>query len=180
MKKVQLAGLFAFLLTLPLLATPRGVYFGGSVGQSFIKTEISDIGNEDLKLDGNDFAYKLYAGVRMTTSLAFEGGYKHLGTVKSKASDITFESRIAGYDIAAVGNIYLGIVDLFAKGGVFWWDQQLKGGGEKATNSGSNFVWGFGATLRLGQMGVKAEWERFELADYDRLAMLSLGLVFGL
>ncbi len=180
MKTTWLVTLFAILFTLPLLAGPRGVYFGGSGGQSFIKTEISDIGNEDLKLDGNDFAYKFNAGLRMTTSLAFEGGYRHLGSVKSKASDMTFESKISGYDLAAVGNIYLGIVDLFVKGAAFWWDQQLEGGGEKATNSGSNFVWGFGATLRLGEMGIKAEWERFELEGYDRLAMLSLGVVFGL
>jgi len=41
-------------------------------------------------------------------------------------------------------------------------------------------MWGVGATLRLGSMGVRAEWERFELEAYDRLSLLSLGVLFGL
>ena len=165
---------------MPLFAGPQGIYYGGSLGQSFIKTQISDIEQTDFKLDGNDFAFKLYAGVRMAPTFGIEGGYRSLGSVKSKASDVTFLSKTTGYDLSAVGNIYLGIVDLFAKAGAFWWDQQIEGWSGKDANDGTNFTWGFGATVRLGQMGVKAEWEQFELPDFEKLSMLSVGLVFGI
>ena len=180
MKLLPWICLVALLTTLPLFAEPSGIYYGGSVGQSFIKTLVSDIEEEDLKLDGNDFAFKLYAGVRMSPVLGIEGGYRQLGSVRSKVSDVTFSSQTSGYDLAAVGNLYLGIVDIFIKGGAFWWEEQAESWGNKSVNDGTNFIWGFGATLRLGQMGVKAEWERFELPDYDQLAMLSVGIVFGL
>ena len=180
MKNLRIVVLFALLTVLPLFAGPQGIYYGGSVGQSFIKTQISDIEQTDFKLDGNDFAFKLYAGVRMAPSFGFEGGYRNLGSVKSKASDVTFLSKTSGYDLSAVGNIYLGVLDLFAKAGASWWDQEVQGWAGKDTNDGTNFIWGFGATLRLGQMGVKAEWEQFELPDFDQLSMLSVGLVFGL
>ncbi|MBN1561800.1 outer membrane beta-barrel protein [candidate division KSB1 bacterium] len=179
MKSLCTVFLFA-LLTLPLMAEPQGLYLGGSVGQSFVKTEVSDIQDVDLKLDENDFAFKFLAGVRMNAILGFEGGYKHLGNVRDKVGDYTFESRTSGYDLCAVGNFYLGIVDLFAKAGAFWWDQQNKLDGLEESESGTSFMWGLGATLRLGTLGVRAEWERFELESYDRLSLLSVGLVYGL
>ena len=179
MKTLKLIGLVTLLTAIPLFADPSGIYYGGSLGQSFIETNISDIEEEDLKLDGNDFAFKAFAGVRMSPVFGIEGGYRQLGSVKSKISEFTFLSKTTGYDLAAVGNIHLGIVDLFARGGAFWWDQQVEGWGEKTTNGGTNLTWGFGATLRLGSMGVRAEWEMFELDDFDQLSMLSVGLVFG-
>ncbi|MBN1560773.1 porin family protein [candidate division KSB1 bacterium] len=168
------------LLTLPAMAETQGLYLGGAVGQSFVKTEVSDIQDVDFKLDENDFAFKFMAGVRMGAILGFEGGYKHLGNVRDKVADYTFESRTSGYDLCAVGNFYLGIVDLFAKAGAFWWDQENKLNGVEETEGGTNFMWGIGATLRLGTLGVRAEWERFEIEAFDRLSLLSVGLIYGL
>lgn len=172
--------LVIFVMAATVLAGPRGVYLGGGVGQSFVKTDVSDIEELDLKLADNEFAYKFLAGVRMNEFLALEGGYKYLGNVKDKIEGYTFESKTSGYDLAAVGNLYLGIADVFAKAGAFWWDQTSKVNDEEKVTSNVNFAWGFGATLRLGSLGVRAEWERFELESYDRLSMLSLGVLFGL
>jgi len=87
MKKSTFLILSVLLTTLPLIAGPQGLYLGGAVGQSFVKTEMTDIQDVDLKLDENDFAFKFIAGVRMGDILAFEGGYKHLGNVRNKVDD---------------------------------------------------------------------------------------------
>lgn len=179
MKVLKMCVILA-LTAFPLFADPSGIYYGGGVGQSFIETQVTDTDKDDFKLDGNDFAFKAFAGVRMSSFLAVEGGYRSLGSVKSKVSDVTFLSKTTGYDLSAVGNLYLGLVDIFAKGGAFWWDQEVEVRGEEDTNGGTNFSWGFGATVRLGNMGLRAEWERFELADFDQLSMMSLSIVFGL
>ena len=180
MKVLCMSLLFALLVALPLMAEPQGLYLGGAVGQSFVKTEVTDIQDVDFKLDENDFAFKFLAGVRMGTILAFEGGYKHLGNVRNKMDEYTFESKTSGYDLCAAGNFYLGIVDIFAKAGAFWWDQENQLNGQKKSEGGTSFMWGLGATVRLGTLGVRAEWERFELEEFDRLSMLSVGLVYGL
>lgn len=176
--------LFISLVALFLLSglgqAEQNVYFGGGVGQSFVQTEVSDIQNPDLKLNENGFAYKLLAGAKMGRILALEGGYRSFGTVKSKIADVNFESNITAYDLHAVGNLDLGILWLFAKGGVVFWDQRNMIEDAEASASGSAFSWGMGVTLKLGVMGVRAEWERFELKSFDRLSMLTLGLVFGL
>ncbi len=163
-----------------LFAEVRGVYLGGSVGQSFIQTEVKDIQDTDWKLDDNDFAYKFIAGVRMSNALGIEGGYKYVGSVKDKFDAFSYESKISGYDLCAVGHVYLGMVDIHGKAGLLWWDETFEENGEKDTKSGSDFMWGLGATVRLGTIGVRAEWERFEVKHYDRLSMLTVGLLFGL
>ncbi|MBN1481796.1 outer membrane beta-barrel protein [candidate division KSB1 bacterium] len=179
MKLFRIAVLLFLSSVISVVAGPRGVYFGGSLGQSFIKTEVQDIQDVDFKLDDNDFAYKFQMGVRMSDTFAIEGGYKHLGTIRDKVNDLTFESKLTGYDLCAVGNMYLIFADVFAKAGGLWWDRENVVLDEKQTEGDVAFMWGFGATLRLGSLGVRAEWERFELPDYEKLSMLSLGLLFG-
>lgn len=180
MKAPFIIVLASLLFASTLYAEVRGVYLGGTVGQSFIKTDVKDIEDTDFKLDENDFAYKFIAGVRMSNSIGIEGGYKYLGSIKDKNNGYTYESKTSGYDLCAVGNVYLGIVDIFAKAGLLWWDQTYEFGDEKLTDNGSDFMWGFGATVRLDNIGIRAEWERFEIEKYDRLSLLSVGLVFGL
>ncbi len=173
--------LLASLFVAPfLMADVRGIYLGGSVGQSFIQTEVKDIENSDWKLDDNDFGYKFIAGVRMSEAFAIEGGYKYLGSIKDETESISYESKTSGYDLCAVGNIYLGILDIHAKAGLLWWDETFETNGLEETTNGSDFMWGFGATLRLDKLGIRAEWERFEIKEYDRLSLLSVGLIFGL
>ena len=180
MKTLHVLCVLMILTAIPLFAGPMGIYYGGSVGQSFIQTKVGDIGEKDLKLDGNDFAWKAYAGVRMAPSFGIEGGFRQLGSVKSKKNDTTYLSKTSGYDLSAVGTISLGVIDVFAKGGAFWWDQEIEDRRGKDTIGGTNFTWGFGAAVHFGGLGVRADWERFELAEFDQLSMLSVGVVLGL
>ena len=68
--------------------------------------------------------------------------------------------------------------EIFAKAGIMWWDStnNVAGLGDE---SGSDFIWGLGAGVRLGPIGVRLEWESLENKDADNLSMLSLGATFG-
>ncbi len=48
-----------------------------------------------------------------------------------------------------------------------------------ATESGTDFIWGLGAGVRLGPVGVRLEWESMEVQKPDNLTMLSLGATLG-
>ena len=168
------------LMTMSGYAKSGGAYFGGALGQSFVKTDIGDLENSDLKLNENGFAFKLMAGVKMGSVLALEGGYRSFGTVKSKAGDVEFESNTTAYDLHALGLLDLQLLELFAKAGYSFWDQKSMISSDEINDSGGAFSWGFGAMLKLGGLGVRAEWERFEVQSFDRLSMLTLGLVFGM
>lgn len=168
------------LMTTGLYGKQGGAYFGGALGQSFVKTDIGELENTDLKLNENGFAFKLMAGVKMGSVLALEGGYRSFGTVKSKTGDVEFESNITAYDLHALGRLDLQLLELFAKAGYSFWDQKSMISRDEINDSGANFSWGFGAMLKLGGLGVRAEWERFEVKSFDRLSMLTLGIVIGM
>ncbi len=181
MKRAAIISLMtALCITAAASAKSNGAYFGGGVGQSFVQTNLGELEDTDLTLNENGFAYKLLAGVIVGNHLSFEGSYRSFGTVKNKIAGVQFESNLTGYDLYALGRLDLALFELFAKAGYTFWDQQNYIASAEKNKSGSNFSWGFGAVLKLGGIGVRAEWERFEIASYDRLSMLTAGIVFGM
>jgi hypothetical protein len=160
----------------------QGLYIGGGVGSSFVETNPQDLGGEELKLDKTGFAYKFFAGVKVLNFLGAEGGYRSLGNVKDKFMDVEFESNTKGFDVFAVGRYEFVIAEVFAKAGYFFYDTEVKTnlGVNDFKNSDNDFVWGLGAGLKLGKIGVRAEWENFNAKDLKNLSMVTAGLTFSL
>jgi hypothetical protein len=173
-------GLFIALGVLCALPTdaqpPKGFLIGGSVGQSYYDTELEDVGGEHFKLNDQDFAYKLFAGYRFGF-LAIEGGYRDLGKVEDKEGDIVFRTETTGLDLALLGMLPIGPVDVFARAGAIVWDSEWYAGNIGSTESDTDFMWGVGGAFRLGGLGIRLEWEQFEI-DPDSIGMLSAGVTF--
>lgn len=159
---------------------PGKLYVGAGVGTSFIETKPQDIGGEDLKIDKNGFAYKAFVGYKFIKLIGVEADYRNLGTVKDKVMDTEFESNVKGFDVFATGNLNLAMVELFAKAGYFFWSSEIKGGNISEKTDDGDFVWGFGAGLSFGNLGIRAEWENFNVGDLENLSMLSASVVFAL
>jgi hypothetical protein len=94
--------------------------------------------DETTSFDDTDSAFALFAGYRLNSYLAFEGGYARLGQVthKSRSSgnfpletgsfDTTFESETSGFTLAALGTWPLTRNwELFARGGVLFATNKL-------------------------------------------------------
>jgi hypothetical protein len=47
-------------------------------------------------------------------------------------------------------------------------------GNAKSSRSGSDTFYGLGVGLNLGPLGLRAEYERFQIKDVDRVDLLSL------
>ena len=156
----------------------QGWYLGAGIGNSFIATEVEGVEDEVKKLDENATGYKFFAGVTTPTILGIEGGYRSLGTIT--VSNYEFETKITGWDIYGMGRFeILAIVDLFAKAGMFFWKSESVFVGNIFGESGSDFAWGIGAGVHLGPLGVRLEWENFQVEDPVSLSMLSLSATFG-
>jgi Outer membrane protein beta-barrel domain len=159
---------------------PGKLFLGGSVGSSFLKTKPTEIQGEDLKIDANGFAYKIFAGYKFPKIIGIEADYRNLGTVKDKLMDIEFESNVKGFDIFATGTLNFSMLEVFAKAGYFFWSSEVKGGDYSEKANDGDFVWGFGAGIGLGKLGVRAEWENFKVADMDNVSMLSAGISYNI
>lgn len=177
-----------FILVMMLIAVsagrlfaqkPAGIYVGAGIGSSFLNTEIDDVDGEKLKIDKNDFAYKFFGGLKAGRFWGIEGGYRNLGKAQTNIRNVSVETKTKGWDIYGMGRITVVMVDVFAKAGAFFWKVDNQVGTESRDESGTDFAWGFGAGLRLGSMGVRAEWERFSVESRDNLSMLSLSVTLG-
>ncbi len=170
---------------IPAAAADNGLYIGASIGGSSI--EVSDFDDElgDVNFSDGDYAYKLFAGYRFMSFLGVEAGYVDLGSpsdVIGDIEDIDIKIGVTGWDAFAVGFLPIGPVDLFAKVGLISWDADIRAAFEDIvehdSDSGTDAVWGLGVALRLGSLAVRAEGERFEIADADEVYMFSVGATF--
>ena len=156
----------------------QGFYIGAGIGNTFIATEVEDAEDQLNKLSENSTGYKFFAGFNTPTIFGIEGGYRNLGTVT--ISEYEFESETKGWDIYGVGRFQiLEIIDLFAKAGVFFWESENVLFETVLGEKGTDFAWGIGAGVHLGPIGVRLEWENFQVEDPVTLSMLSLSATFG-
>jgi hypothetical protein len=69
---------------------------------------------------------------------------------------------------------------VFARVGLIDWDAKLTAPhlDFQSKDSGTDLAYGVGAQFRLLGLSLRAEYERFEIADTDKVDLLSLGLTY--
>lgn len=150
-------------------AADNGFYIGGSYGQS--KVEVND---SFAEFDGDDTGYKFIVGFRPIDWLAVEANYVDFG----KAEDDEQTAQSKGISLFGVGFLPIGPVDLFVKGGMVKWDIEVANGGDSSKNDGNNLAYGAGVQFRLLSLSIRAEYEKFDVADYEDLTMASVGFTY--
>jgi hypothetical protein len=153
-------------------------FLGGSLGTSFYKTDITELQDEDFKLEENEFAWKIFGGLRALRLTSVEFGYRNLGKVQNTVADVNLEHKTSGWDLFFVPFLSTGPVDVFGKLGYLWWRSETKIEEDPFDTKGGDFAWGFGGAIRLRDAAVRIEWERFEVEGADYLSMATAGVVF--
>jgi hypothetical protein len=161
------------------LKAQDGLYFGGSIGPSFVNKKIADVDWEDVKIDGNDFSYKVFAGYMLPKFLALEGGYRNLGKIR----DDLAEHNSTGWDVNAKANISLGPLQFFGKAGAFFNNVKVTFQDPLHPDIDENntkFMFGFGAGLNIERLGLRAEWESLDITKGNKVSMLTAGISYRL
>jgi OOP family OmpA-OmpF porin len=135
--------------------------------------EVDDV-NAGSDFEGDDLGYKLIVGVRPLDWLGFEGNYVNFGEPDDTVAGTKIQTE--GYGIAgyAVGFLGLGPVDVFGKAGVVSWDTKI----DRDDFDGTDLAYGVGVQFRLLSLGVRAEYEIFDIDDLDNANMLSVGVTY--
>lgn len=171
---------FAVAILCPLSAFGT-MYVGASIGNAWQSdsTDANEVFNEAGNIDENSTGWKIFGGFRSESFFGVEGGYRDLGEVESKISDETYKTSTNGWDVEAIGIVTLSVVRLFGKAGAFFWNTDSSYTSFSEAESGTSFIWGLGAGITLGPVGVRLEWESMEVDSMDNLSMLSLGASLG-
>ncbi|MCC6410577.1 MAG: hypothetical protein IT270_02890 [Saprospiraceae bacterium] len=153
------------------------IYIGASVGNSFINKDLEDVQGDDFTVDGNALGYKVFLGYGVKF-LGIEGGYRDLGTAKSDFNSGVLKTHVTGIDLAARGKVHVGPVIAFAKAGAFFAKYENEVLDYKYDDDNTtNFLWGLGAGLQLGRLGVRLEYEGLG-KENSKLSMLTAGLTY--
>lgn len=165
----------SLLLVLALAANnaqaDNGFYIGGSVGNAAIDAT-PDTPTEE-SIDSDDTGYKVFGGFKFTI-FAVEGGYVDFGKPTQNSNTV----ELSGFDLFGLVNFGIGPIDLFGKVGVFAWDSDALVADNKVNKDGTDPVYGVGAGVSLGSFSVRAEYEYFDIKDFDTVQMISLGAVY--
>jgi outer membrane immunogenic protein len=180
MNRTFASTLAAFLLTslcvVPVQAAD-GLYIGAGIGKAGIKDNI----NTDT-FDQDDAAYKAFIGWRFNAlpalDFAIEGAYTDFGKPSQTLSGQRVERNLTGPSIAGLGILSLGPIDLYGKLGAIKWDMDTTSGGSTSNRSGTDGFYGLGVGFYLWKLGFRAEYERFQIKDVDRVDLLSVSALF--
>jgi OOP family OmpA-OmpF porin len=177
-----------------------GLYLGGSFGSSTfndfdgsdVDAELASLGfTSSSSTDDSDTGWKLFAGYKFMPYLAVEGSYTDLG--KASASSVITAPVSGSANVEAEASTWaisaLGIwpvaprFELYGRLGFHFWDADVSGSGTAGSVSesddGTDLLYGVGANFDITpQLGVRGEWERYELDDSD-VDLWSIGLSWG-
>ncbi len=171
MKKLAATlGMLAACAVAPASAD-TGFYLGGSLGNASFDGEAP---GTNISIDDDDTAYKLYAGFRVISLLAIEGGYVDFGEMSGAAGKVD----LSGWDLFGVANLPIGPVNLFAKVGGIAWESDFSNAISSVDDSDFDLAYGVGAAFRFGSFGVRAEYEIFETGG-DDTGLFSVGAEYN-
>jgi hypothetical protein len=172
----------AILLLSVIPAMSQGIYIGAGIGNSSYSLELEESLEEAKDISENSTAYKFFGGYRGESIIGLEGGYRNFGEIEGKVVDQGVTSKTTGWDVEALGRIEIAIIDIFAKAGALFWKTETTVEGFEdfsGEESGTAFMWGLGAGVHLGALGIRLEYENFQVETPDNLYMLSLSATFG-
>lgn len=128
----------------------------------------------------SDNAWKIYTGVPIQSGLLLDGSYVNFGEQQGKKADgSTTKAKRTGY--AAAGVVTLPMSDdlhVYGKGGMLWWTSKESHADQSTEADGKSTFYGVGADYRLnGNLGVRAEWERYSDVGSDQLNDRNINLL---
>lgn len=160
---------------------------GFYVGAGYVRARINNVfgtTNYGFKIDDN--AWKAIVGFRPIPFFAAEANYVDLGHQSQGllgGSPPWAHAHARAFDLFGVGLLPLGPIDLYGKAGGARW--QLSGSFLGQNNSlftldksGVNFAWGGGIQAHYGPLGVRFEYEHFQMPDTDGARLLTVAATF--
>jgi hypothetical protein len=155
------------------------------VGAAISKDKLSDIAHQGTNFaDIDGTSWKLFAGLRPMSVFAIEADYLDLGSQTNAFVTTTTHSDAKAFAGYAVGFLPIPVpyLDVFGKAGLARW--RLNGSSlaplTSFSTSGTEFAWGAGTQVHVGNFGARLEYERFNIPSTNGATVVSLGLYLNI
>ena len=178
----KLLALLALALAAGAAHADDGTFY---IGAGIARDNLKDI--TATASDLNSTNWKVWAGVRPVSVFAVEADYIDLGsqTINNPASSTHVDYKaFAGY---AVGYLPIPVpyIDVFGKAGLARWNSSggssIPGGPFfSLSDEGTQFAWGIGTQVRVGNFGGRLEYENFSIRNTNGANIVSLSVFLNL
>lgn len=167
-----------------------GAFFGLSWGQSNFKTSSNTIEPSDCGggipcgISESSDMWKLFGGYRFGDWVAMEGTLRTFGEAEGTMAGRTFEIEGNALDLHLRGMAPVGPVDFFLKLGMSFVDGEYSQTCTVGCTSGkvdlgqTGFSGGLGIMGNIGNVGLRLEWEPYNMASFSRTDVFSLGIQY--
>ncbi len=161
---------------------------GPYIGAGYVRAQVNNVfgtTNYGFKIDDN--AWKAILGFRFIPFFAAEANYVDLGHQSAGllggGGQTPYGSAHArAFDLFGVGLLPLGPIDLFGKaGGARWRLSRSLNQNDYLTRldrNGTSFAWGAGAQAHFGPLGLRLEYEHFQMPTTDGARLYSADVTF--
>jgi opacity protein-like surface antigen len=148
-----------------------GFYVGVGLGQFNVEVEnLDDAGDTVDNFDGDSDTWKVFAGWRFMPFLALEVDYVDLGGPDDEVEGNRVEADIAGIAPYIVGTIPIGIFEIFAKVGYYFYDFEIKSEDieDVLDESDEDLAYGGGVGITFVEhVNVRLEYEIIDVSNVD-------------
>jgi hypothetical protein len=182
MRKLLLA--FALVLGAGVAQADNGMLY---VGAGLSNDNLRDISLTNSNL--NSTSFKVWAGVRPVSVFAVEADYIDLGSQNVSTPTTGADLHYKAYAGYAVGYLPIPVpwVDVFGKAGVAYWTLSGSAGclgdgcfTSRLSDNGSQFAWGVGGQVHVGNFGGRLEYESFSIRNTGGANIVSLSVFLNL
>jgi hypothetical protein len=155
------------------------------IGAGISRDNLRDIAatNSDL----NSTNWKVMAGFRPISLFAVEADYIDLGSQTVNTADTSTHLKYKAFAGYAVGfaPIPVPYLDVFGKVGLARWTSSGSSGFPSSSffslsDNGTQFAWGIGAQLHVGNIGGRLEYENFNIRNTNGVNIVSLSVFLNL
>jgi hypothetical protein len=159
-------------LSLSAHAADSGFYIGVGGGQAEFQDDVAS---------ARSHTYKAFAGYRLKAlpllDFAAEGTYHYVGNGTHNALPQPSTYSMEAGSVAGLVILPIGPVDLFGKGGAMYSTLHKNVGGTTTSRSGNDAFYGAGVGFNIGSIGVRAEYEYFDVGNLKRMQAYTASLL---
>ena len=157
-----------------------GPYIGAGYGAFNLRIDdLNDVGTavSNIAHSTSDDAFKATAGYRFLPFLAVEANYMNFGSFHDSfvgtGANGNYNLHVSGFAPFVVGTLPAGPVELFAKAGYLYYDDDLKVNFNapgtnfiESDHDRSNFIYGGGIGVTFfGHLNINAEYDQIRIVD---------------
>ena len=148
-----------------------GLYLGMGLGDfSTGVDDISDVDEASLDFDSDESARKIFVGWRFNRFMALQlDRVDFERSADARDALNVFSTQAEGFAPSVVGTLPLGPVELFARGGILWYDLTIdRNDTSLAGNSDRDPIFGAGIGFTIAErLNLRAEYEVVEIDGLD-------------